>query len=89
MSGVFNMTKQNVKDLIEIRKSENYTQSDIECYCDEHGIGYDAAFEMLEIMRTLPDCCVGCKHSTFYSKLSTMYPCNQCARIMKDMYESE
>ena len=83
------MTKQNVKDLLEIRCGPRYTASDIECYCDEHGIDYGAAFEMLEVMRTLPDCCVGCKHSAFYSKLSTMYPCNQCARIMKDMYESE
>lgn len=41
------MTKQNIEDLIKIRESENYTQSDIECYCDDHGIDYDAAFEML------------------------------------------
>ena len=25
------MTKQNIEDLIKIRKSENYTQSDVYC----------------------------------------------------------
>ena len=83
------MEKQNVKDLLEIIKSEHYTQSDIECYCDEHGIDYETAFEMLCVARALPECCVGCKHSAFYSKLSTMYPCTQCSRIMRDMYERE
>ena len=83
------MTKQNIEDLLKIRKSENYTQSDVECYCDDHGIDYDAAFEMLCIAEALPECCVGCKHSAFYSNLSPMYPCNCCERIMKDMYESD
>ena len=82
------MTKQNIEDLIKIRESENYTQSDIECYCDDNDIDYDEAFEMLCIAEALPECCVGCKHSAFYSNLSTMYPCNCCSRIMRDMYES-
>lgn len=83
------MTKQNIKDLIKIRESENYTQSDIECYCDDHGIDYDAAFDIIATMRELPEYCVGCKHSAFYSNLSPMYPCNCCSRIMRDMYEIE
>ena len=29
------MTKQNVKDLLEIRDSPRYTASDVECYCDD------------------------------------------------------
>lgn len=81
------MTKQIIEDLIKITKSENYTQSDVECYCDDHGIDYDAAFDIINTMRILPECCVGCKHSAFYSNLSPMYPCNCCARIMRDMYE--
>ncbi len=83
------MTKQNIEDLIKIRESENYTQSDVECYCDGHGIDYDEAFDVIATMRILPECCSGCKHSAFYSNLSPMYPCNCCARIMRDMYESE
>ena len=85
------MTKQNIEDLIKIRKSENYTQSDIECYCDDNDIDYDEAFEVVSIYRSIriPDCCKGCKHTAFYSKLSAMYPCNCCARVMKDMYERE
>ena len=85
------MTEQNVKDLLEIRNSQTYTPSDIECYCDDHDIDYDAAFEVVNIYKSMriPDCCKGCKHVAFYGRLSTMYPCNCCARIMKDMYESE
>lgn len=85
------MTKQNIEDLIKIRESENYTQSDIECYCDDNDIDYDEAFEVVSIYKSIriPDCCKGCKHTAFYSKLSAMYPCNCCARVMKDMYERE
>ena len=66
------MTKQIIEDLIKITKSENYTQSDVECYCDDHGIDHDAAFDIINTMRILPECCVGCKHSAFYSNLSPM-----------------
>lgn len=85
------MTKQNIEDLIKIRESENYTQSDIECYCDDNDIDYDEAFEVVSIYKSIriPDYCKGCKHTAFYSKLSAMYPCNCCARVMRDMYERE
>ena len=83
------MTKQNIEDLIKIRESENYTQSDIECCCDDNDIDYDEAFEVVSIYKSIiiPDCCKGCKHTAFYSKLSAMYSCNCCARVMRDMYE--
>ena len=75
------MSEEQIKSLKELCK-QGCTDSDIEDWCEEHGVPEKQAFHQVAVWLA-PKCCQGCMYIDFYD---SAHPCNSCCRNKQDYY---
>ena len=75
----------NQLEELKILFERGCTDSDLIEFCEDNNLSVREVYHTVASW-IVPECCNGCKYIEFYSG---MYPCNNCSRPKKDMYEKE